>query len=153
MKWKLTHLPSLFLCLFLLSTCPFHKTLPTSSLLLHWISVRIHEMGNTCPWMNAIWNVSLGSGLWACLYTKYDKIITFKIQIKYFPRLRKDGEERKVIQFHYTEWPCHSNPFSNALLEFRRKLSVNPKWFCCCYHVASQITCRVLLLVDLLVKY
>ena len=37
-------------------------------------------------------------------------------------RLRKDGEERKVIQFHYTEWPCHSNPFSNALLEFRRKL-------------------------------
>ena len=36
-------------------------------------------------------------------------------------RLRKDGEERKVIQFHYTEWPCHSNPFSNALLEFRRK--------------------------------
>ena len=37
-------------------------------------------------------------------------------------RLRKDGEERKVIQFHYTEWPCHSNPFSNALLEFRRRV-------------------------------
>jgi protein tyrosine phosphatase len=36
--------------------------------------------------------------------------------------LRKDGEERKVIQFHYTEWPCHSNPFSNALLEFRRRV-------------------------------
>merc|ERR1711902_455917 len=33
-----------------------------------------------------------------------------------------DGEERKVIQFHYTEWPCHSNPFSNALLEFRRRV-------------------------------
>ena len=37
-------------------------------------------------------------------------------------RLSKDGEERKVIQFHYTEWPCHSNPFSNALLEFRRRV-------------------------------
>lgn len=37
-------------------------------------------------------------------------------------RLRKDGEERCVIQFHYTEWPCHSNPFSNALLEFRRRV-------------------------------
>ncbi len=31
-------------------------------------------------------------------------------------------EERKVILFHYTEWPCHSNPFSNALLEFRRRV-------------------------------
>merc|ERR1712106_1196930 len=37
-------------------------------------------------------------------------------------KLRKDGEERKVIRFHYTEWPCHSNPFSNALLEFRRRV-------------------------------
>ncbi|CAB4069100.1 unnamed protein product [Lepeophtheirus salmonis] len=37
-------------------------------------------------------------------------------------RLRKLGEERKVILFHYTEWPCHSNPFSNALLEFRRRV-------------------------------
>ena len=36
--------------------------------------------------------------------------------------MSKDGEERKVIQFHYTEWPCHSNPFSNALLEFRRRV-------------------------------
>lgn len=37
-------------------------------------------------------------------------------------RMRKNGEERKVILFHYTEWPCHSNPFSNALLEFRRRV-------------------------------
>lgn len=34
----------------------------------------------------------------------------------------QDLEERKVILFHYTEWPCHSNPFSNALLEFRRRV-------------------------------
>ena len=27
-----------------------------------------------------------------------------------------------MILFHYTEWPCHSNPFSNALLEFRRRV-------------------------------
>jgi protein tyrosine phosphatase len=37
-------------------------------------------------------------------------------------KLRRGMEERKVIQFHYTEWPCHSNPFSNALLEFRRRV-------------------------------
>jgi len=37
-------------------------------------------------------------------------------------RLRKGGEQRKVILFHYTEWTCHSNPFSNALLEFRRRV-------------------------------
>jgi len=37
-------------------------------------------------------------------------------------RLRKNGVIRKVILFHYTEWPCHSNPFSNALLEFRRRV-------------------------------
>merc|ERR1719464_281627 len=37
-------------------------------------------------------------------------------------RLRKNGEQRKVILFHYTEWTCHSNPFSNALLEFRRRV-------------------------------
>lgn len=41
-------------------------------------------------------------------------------------RLRKDSAPdeppRTVILFHYTEWPCHSNPFSNALLEFRRRV-------------------------------
>ena len=86
---------------------------------------------------------------------KYKKIIRFALSLTQiltfvFCRtivLRKDGEERKVIQwwlqsknsheekklhswsflfqviqFHYTEWPCHSNPFSNALLEFRRRV-------------------------------
>ncbi|XP_059098685.1 receptor-type tyrosine-protein phosphatase kappa-like isoform X1 [Tigriopus californicus] len=37
-------------------------------------------------------------------------------------KLRWNGEMRKIILFHYTEWPCHSNPFSNALLEFRRRV-------------------------------
>lgn len=31
-------------------------------------------------------------------------------------------EERVLLQFHYTEWPSHSCPFSNALLEFRRRV-------------------------------
>ena len=39
----------------------------------------------------------------------------------YIYRLQ-DNEQRKVILFHYTEWTCHSNPFSNALLEFRRRV-------------------------------
>ena len=38
------------------------------------------------------------------------------------PLFLQPGQERKVILFHYTEWPCHSNPFSNALLEFRRRV-------------------------------
>ncbi|XP_043192596.1 receptor-type tyrosine-protein phosphatase kappa-like isoform X2 [Amphibalanus amphitrite] len=39
-------------------------------------------------------------------------------------KLKKDGEERTVLQFHYTEWPCHSCPFSNAILEFRRRIRI-----------------------------
>ncbi|XP_055320351.1 receptor-type tyrosine-protein phosphatase U isoform X2 [Sitodiplosis mosellana] len=31
-------------------------------------------------------------------------------------------EERQIIQFHYTEWHSHTNPFSNAVLEFRRRV-------------------------------
>lgn len=38
------------------------------------------------------------------------------------PFLFQYNEVRTVILFHYTEWPCHSNPFSNALLEFRRRV-------------------------------
>ncbi|XP_062132139.1 receptor-type tyrosine-protein phosphatase kappa isoform X1 [Drosophila sulfurigaster albostrigata] len=43
-------------------------------------------------------------------------------------RLYKKGEqgevtdERLILQFHYTEWYSHSCPFSNALLEFRRRV-------------------------------
>jgi protein tyrosine phosphatase len=31
-------------------------------------------------------------------------------------------EERQVLQFHYTEWPVHTCPFSTALLDFRRRV-------------------------------
>ncbi|XP_058795519.1 receptor-type tyrosine-protein phosphatase kappa isoform X1 [Phymastichus coffea] len=31
-------------------------------------------------------------------------------------------EERTIIQFHYTEWHSHTNPFGNAVLEFRRRV-------------------------------
>ncbi|CAD6997006.1 receptor-type tyrosine-protein phosphatase kappa [Ceratitis capitata] len=31
-------------------------------------------------------------------------------------------KERLILQFHYTEWYSHSCPFSNALLEFRRRV-------------------------------
>ncbi|XP_066906293.1 receptor-type tyrosine-protein phosphatase kappa [Halyomorpha halys] len=33
-----------------------------------------------------------------------------------------EEEERTLLQFHYTEWPCHTCPFSNAILEFRRRM-------------------------------
>ncbi|KAI5710062.1 hypothetical protein M8J76_004469 [Diaphorina citri] len=33
-----------------------------------------------------------------------------------------EEEHRKILQFHYTEWPCHTCPFSNAILEFRRRM-------------------------------
>lgn len=32
------------------------------------------------------------------------------------------SEERHILQFHYTEWHSHTNPFSNAVLEFRRRV-------------------------------
>lgn len=31
-------------------------------------------------------------------------------------------EERMLLQFHYTEWHSHTTPFSNAILEFRRRV-------------------------------
>ncbi|CAH0551471.1 unnamed protein product [Brassicogethes aeneus] len=31
-------------------------------------------------------------------------------------------EERFILQFHFTEWHSHSCPFTNALLEFRRRV-------------------------------
>ncbi|XP_026763352.1 receptor-type tyrosine-protein phosphatase kappa isoform X1 [Galleria mellonella] len=31
-------------------------------------------------------------------------------------------EERFILQFHYTQWHSHTCPFSNALLEFRRRV-------------------------------
>lgn len=33
-----------------------------------------------------------------------------------------EQQERTLLQFHYTEWPCHTCPFSNAILEFRRRM-------------------------------
>jgi len=38
-------------------------------------------------------------------------------------RLVKNGEQRDVIHFQFTEWPCYSNPFSGALLNFRRMVA------------------------------
>lgn len=31
-------------------------------------------------------------------------------------------EERMLLQFHYTQWHSHTTPFSNAILEFRRRV-------------------------------
>lgn len=38
--------------------------------------------------------------------------------------LRLDEQERTILQFHYTEWSCHSCPFSNVILEFRRRIGI-----------------------------
>lgn len=46
--------------------------------------------------------------------------------IRTFRIFKKDEtkvlEERFILQFHFTEWHCHSCPFANALLEFRRRV-------------------------------
>lgn len=36
--------------------------------------------------------------------------------------IQEEEETRTLLQFHYTEWPCHTCPFSNAILEFRRRM-------------------------------
>lgn len=45
--------------------------------------------------------------------------------IQTFERISPQGkllEERHILQFHYTEWHSHTCPFSNAVLEFRRRV-------------------------------
>lgn len=37
-------------------------------------------------------------------------------------KVSKAGEVREIVQFHYTGWPSHAQPFINALLEFRRRI-------------------------------
>ncbi|CAN8003799.1 unnamed protein product, partial [Ixodes hexagonus] len=37
-------------------------------------------------------------------------------------RLRKGEEERDVFQLHFTSWASHTEPFTNALLDFRRRV-------------------------------
>lgn len=32
------------------------------------------------------------------------------------------AEQRQIHQFHFTNWPIHTQPFSNALLDFRRRV-------------------------------
>lgn len=34
----------------------------------------------------------------------------------------RGAEHRKIVQFHYTQWHSHSCPYSNAILEFRRRV-------------------------------
>jgi protein tyrosine phosphatase len=36
--------------------------------------------------------------------------------------LQQVVEERFILQFHFTEWHSHTCPFSNAVLEFRRRV-------------------------------
>ncbi|XP_069987585.1 receptor-type tyrosine-protein phosphatase kappa isoform X3 [Penaeus vannamei] len=52
---------------------------------------------------------------------KEEQLANFQIRTI---RLTADGpsESREVVQFHYTEWPSHTQPFINALLEFRRRI-------------------------------
>ncbi|KAK7072438.1 hypothetical protein SK128_004216 [Halocaridina rubra] len=38
--------------------------------------------------------------------------------------LEGSNEIRDIVQFHYTEWPSHTHPFINALLEFRRRIRI-----------------------------
>ncbi|XP_071545661.1 receptor-type tyrosine-protein phosphatase kappa isoform X3 [Panulirus ornatus] len=55
---------------------------------------------------------------------KEEQLANFMIRTM---KLSLDGhpeEEREVVQFHYTEWPSHTQPFVNGLLEFRRRIRI-----------------------------
>ncbi|KOB67756.1 Uncharacterized protein OBRU01_17263 [Operophtera brumata] len=65
-----------------------------------------------------------------------EELANFHIRTFRLYKTEKDVivEERFLLQFHYTQWHSHTCPFSNALLEFRRrvravvgrKLATNP---------------------------
>ncbi|CAG7826384.1 unnamed protein product [Allacma fusca] len=42
--------------------------------------------------------------------------------LKIWKRDTPEADARRVLQFHYTEWPCHTGPFPTALLDFRRRV-------------------------------
>ncbi|KAL1502113.1 hypothetical protein ABEB36_007306 [Hypothenemus hampei] len=56
--------------------------------------------------------------------TQEEELANFRIRT--FRLYKKENdivtEERFILQFHFTEWHCHSCPFGNALLEFRRRV-------------------------------
>ncbi|XP_037044078.1 receptor-type tyrosine-protein phosphatase kappa isoform X2 [Bradysia coprophila] len=54
-----------------------------------------------------------------------EQLANFQIRTFKIWKLTPDNaiaEERHIIQFHYTEWHSHTCPFSNAVLEFRRRV-------------------------------
>uniref|UniRef100_A0A182W774 Protein-tyrosine-phosphatase n=1 Tax=Anopheles minimus TaxID=112268 RepID=A0A182W774_9DIPT len=54
-----------------------------------------------------------------------EELANFHIRTFRLFKLNKDNvvaEERFLLQFHYTEWHSHTCPFSNAILEFRRRV-------------------------------
>ncbi|KAJ0174240.1 hypothetical protein K1T71_010386 [Dendrolimus kikuchii] len=53
-----------------------------------------------------------------------EELANFHIRTFRLYKTEKDVvvEERFILQFHYTQWHSHTCPFSNALLEFRRRV-------------------------------
>ncbi|XP_050352250.1 receptor-type tyrosine-protein phosphatase kappa [Nymphalis io] len=53
-----------------------------------------------------------------------EELANFHIRTFRLYKTEKDVvvEERFLLQFHYTQWHSHTCPFSNALLEFRRRV-------------------------------
>ncbi|XP_069361676.1 uncharacterized protein Ptp36E isoform X2 [Maniola hyperantus] len=53
-----------------------------------------------------------------------EELANFHIRTFRLYKTEKDVvvEERYILQFHYTQWHSHTCPFSNALLEFRRRV-------------------------------
>ncbi|KAL1377780.1 hypothetical protein pipiens_016023 [Culex pipiens pipiens] len=55
-----------------------------------------------------------------------EELANFHIRTFRLFKVNKDTkavtEERLLLQFHYTEWHSHTCPFSNAILEFRRRV-------------------------------
>ncbi|CAH1965424.1 unnamed protein product [Acanthoscelides obtectus] len=56
---------------------------------------------------------------------KEEELANFHIRTFRLYKTDENGgitEERTILQFHYTQWHSHSCPFTNALLEFRRRV-------------------------------
>lgn len=41
-----------------------------------------------------------------------------------------DDDERVVYQFHYYNWPTHTCPFANSLLQYRRRIRIYMNEIC-----------------------
>ncbi|XP_050714665.1 receptor-type tyrosine-protein phosphatase kappa-like isoform X4 [Eriocheir sinensis] len=55
---------------------------------------------------------------------KEEQLANFMIRTIKLSLQENPDDVREIVQFHYTEWPSHTQPFINGLLEFRRRVRI-----------------------------